>query len=76
MKGIELGTRLRMSEVIADKTGAPAERIAVVAGPNLASEIARREVTAAWRRARLRPVRWPCRARATRRTSGRTPTPT
>jgi glycerol-3-phosphate dehydrogenase (NAD(P)+) len=47
MKGIELGTRLRMSEVIAETTGAPAERIAVVAGPNLASEIARREVTAA-----------------------------
>jgi glycerol-3-phosphate dehydrogenase (NAD(P)+) len=47
MKGIELGTRLRMSEVIAEMTGAPAERIAVVAGPNLAGEIARREVTAA-----------------------------
>ena len=47
MKGIELGTRLRMSEVIAQVTGASAERIAVVAGPNLASEIARREVTAA-----------------------------
>jgi glycerol-3-phosphate dehydrogenase (NAD(P)+) len=47
MKGIELGTRLRMSEVIAEMTGAPAERIAVVAGPNLAGEIVRREVTAA-----------------------------
>jgi len=47
MKGIELGTRLRMSEVIAEMTGAPAERIAVVAGPNLAGEIVRREITAA-----------------------------
>ena len=46
MKGIELGTRLRMSEVIAEMTGAPAERIAVVAGPNLAGEIVRREFTA------------------------------
>jgi glycerol-3-phosphate dehydrogenase (NAD(P)+) len=47
MKGIELGTRLRMSEVIAEVTSAPAERIAVVAGPNLAGEIVRREITAA-----------------------------
>jgi len=52
MKGIELGTRLRMSEVIAEMAGAElagpgAERIAVVAGPNLAGEIVRREVTAA-----------------------------
>jgi len=52
MKGIELGTRLRMSEVIAEMAGAElagpgAERIAVVAGPNLAGEIARRQVTAA-----------------------------
>jgi glycerol-3-phosphate dehydrogenase (NAD(P)+) len=47
MKGIELGTCRRMSEVIAEVTGAAAERIAVVAGPNLAGEIVRREVTAA-----------------------------
>jgi glycerol-3-phosphate dehydrogenase (NAD(P)+) len=47
MKGIELGTRLRMSEVIAEVTSAPAERIAVVAGPNLAGEIVQREITAA-----------------------------
>ena len=47
MKGIEHGSCLRMSEVIAEVTGAPAERIAVVAGPNLAGEIVRREFTAA-----------------------------
>jgi glycerol-3-phosphate dehydrogenase (NAD(P)+) len=43
MKGIELGTCNRMSEVIADVADAPAERIAVVSGPNLSREIARRE---------------------------------
>jgi glycerol-3-phosphate dehydrogenase (NAD(P)+) len=43
MKGIELGTCNRMSEVIAQVAGAPAERIAVVSGPNLSREIARRE---------------------------------
>jgi len=47
MKGIELGSSLRMSEVIAEVTGAAPERIAVVAGPNLAGEIVRREFTAA-----------------------------
>ena len=47
MKGIELRSCLRMSEVIAEVTSAPAERIAVVAGPNLAGEIVRREFTAA-----------------------------
>ena len=46
MKGIELGTRKRMSAVIAEVTGADAARIGVVAGPNLAAEIVRREVTA------------------------------
>jgi glycerol-3-phosphate dehydrogenase (NAD(P)+) len=43
MKGIELGTCNRMSEVISQVAGAPAERIAVVSGPNLSREIARRE---------------------------------
>lgn len=46
MKGIELGTHQRMSEVIADVTGAGPERIAVVSGPNLAREIAQREPAA------------------------------
>ncbi len=46
MKGIELGTTKRMSEVIAEVTGAGPERIAVVSGPNLAREIAQREPAA------------------------------
>lgn len=46
MKGVELGTLNRMSEVIAQETGADAGRIAVVSGPNLAKEIARREPAA------------------------------
>jgi len=46
MKGIELGTHQRMSEVIAEVTGAGPERIAVVSGPNLAREIASREPAA------------------------------
>src|SRR4051794_2540854 len=46
MKGVELGTTKRMSEVISEITGAPAERIAVVTGPNLAPEIAQEQPTA------------------------------
>ena len=46
MKGIELGTAKRMSEVIAEVAGAPAERVAVVSGPNLAREIAQRQPAA------------------------------
>ena len=46
MKGVELGTLDRMSEVIAEVTGAGPERIAVISGPNLAKEIARREPAA------------------------------
>ena len=46
MKGVELGTTKRMSEVIAEVTGAPDERIVVVSGPNLAREIAQRQPTA------------------------------
>ena len=47
MKGIELGSCRRMSEVIAEEAGADTARIAAVGGPNLAGEIIRREVTAA-----------------------------
>jgi glycerol-3-phosphate dehydrogenase (NAD(P)+) len=43
MKGIELGTGERMSEVIAQVTGAEPARIGVVTGPNLALEIATRQ---------------------------------
>jgi len=46
MKGIELGTLDRMSQVIAEETGAGPERIAVISGPNLSKEIARREPAA------------------------------
>ena len=46
MKGVELGTTMRMSEVIAELAGAPPERIAVVSGPNLALEIAQEQPTA------------------------------
>jgi glycerol-3-phosphate dehydrogenase (NAD(P)+) len=43
MKGIELGTGDRMSQVIAEITGAGPDRIAVVSGPNLAPEIVARQ---------------------------------
>ncbi len=46
MKGVELGSLKRMSEVIAEVTGAGADRIGVVTGPNLAKEIAQREPAA------------------------------
>ena len=46
MKGLELGTDARMSEVIAQELGIPASRVAVVSGPNLAMEIAREQPTA------------------------------
>jgi len=46
MKGVELGTASRMSEVIAELTGAGPERIGVVSGPNLAKEIAARQPAA------------------------------
>ncbi|GAA2662127.1 NAD(P)H-dependent glycerol-3-phosphate dehydrogenase [Nonomuraea recticatena] len=40
MKGIELGTTKRMSEVIMEVAEVPQERVAVVSGPNLVPEIA------------------------------------
>jgi glycerol-3-phosphate dehydrogenase (NAD(P)+) len=46
MKGIELGSRKRMSEVVLDVLGVPQSRVAVVSGPNLAPEIAARQVAA------------------------------
>jgi glycerol-3-phosphate dehydrogenase (NAD(P)+) len=45
-KGIELGTGLRMSEVIAEAGSIDPGRIAVVTGPNLAREIAERQPSA------------------------------
>jgi glycerol-3-phosphate dehydrogenase (NAD(P)+) len=38
-KGIELGTLMRMSQVIIDVTGFDPSQVAVISGPNLASEI-------------------------------------
>jgi glycerol-3-phosphate dehydrogenase (NAD(P)+) len=46
MKGIELGTGKRMTEVICEVTDIPADRVAVVTGPNLAREIAARQPAA------------------------------
>jgi glycerol-3-phosphate dehydrogenase (NAD(P)+) len=46
MKGIEVGTGDRMSQVIAEITGASPDRIAVISGPNLAPEIAARQYCA------------------------------
>ncbi|BAU86334.1 glycerol-3-phosphate dehydrogenase [Streptomyces laurentii] len=47
MKGIELGTAKRMSEVIREVAGVPEERVAVLTGPNLALEVAARQPAAA-----------------------------
>lgn len=46
MKGIELGTSKRMSEVIGEVAGVGPERVAVVSGPNLSPEIANRQPAA------------------------------
>ena len=47
MKGVEKGTRARMSEVIRQELGIDSDRVAVVSGPNLALEIAKEWPTAA-----------------------------
>lgn len=39
-KGVEIGTLLRMSQVVMQVTGADPGRVAVLSGPNLATEIA------------------------------------
>jgi glycerol-3-phosphate dehydrogenase (NAD(P)+) len=46
LKGIELGTCKRMSEVIVEVLGVPPAQVAVVSGPNLAREIAERQFAA------------------------------
>ncbi len=46
MKGIELGTTKRMSEVIHEVAGIDTDRIGVVSGPNLAREIIQRQPAA------------------------------
>jgi len=47
MKGVEKGTRFRMSEVIEQELNVGPARIAVASGPNLALEIAKEQPTAA-----------------------------
>lgn len=46
MKGVELGTTKRMSEVICEVVGCEPERVSIVTGPNLAREIAARQPAA------------------------------
>jgi glycerol-3-phosphate dehydrogenase (NAD(P)+) len=46
IKGVELDTCKRMSEVIVEALGVPSSRVAVVSGPNLAREIAGRQFSA------------------------------
>jgi glycerol-3-phosphate dehydrogenase (NAD(P)+) len=46
MKGVELGTTKRMSEVICEVTGATPDRVAALSGPNLAREIAEEQPAA------------------------------
>jgi len=46
MKGIEVGTTLRMSQVAAQVSGIDPGRVAVVSGPNLAREIAEQQPAA------------------------------
>jgi glycerol-3-phosphate dehydrogenase (NAD(P)+) len=46
MKGIELGTTKRMSEVIREVTGVGQDRVAALSGPNLAKEIAEEQPAA------------------------------
>ena len=46
MKGIELGTTKRMSEVICEVADVATDRVAVVSGPNLAREIAAKQPAA------------------------------
>jgi glycerol-3-phosphate dehydrogenase (NAD(P)+) len=46
MKGIELGSTKRMSQVICEITGAGEDRVAALSGPNLAREIAEEQPAA------------------------------
>lgn len=46
MKGIELNTSKRMTEVIAEVLGTPADKLVAISGPNLAREIAERQPAA------------------------------
>ncbi len=45
-KGIEIGTLLRMSQVIVQVAGIDSSRVAVLSGPNLATEVAQKQPSA------------------------------
>jgi glycerol-3-phosphate dehydrogenase (NAD(P)+) len=45
-KGVEMGTLMRMSQVVVQVTGVDPSRVSVLSGPNLASEIAARQPAA------------------------------
>lgn len=47
LKGIEVSTHFRMTEVIMDVLGVSPEKVAIITGPNLASELALRQPAAA-----------------------------
>ncbi|MEU7882668.1 NAD(P)H-dependent glycerol-3-phosphate dehydrogenase [Microbispora bryophytorum] len=47
MKGVELGTCRRMSEVVCEVAEVPERRVAVISGPNLVPELAQRQPAAA-----------------------------
>ena len=47
MKGLELGSAKRMTEVMREVAGVGRDRVAVISGPNLALEIAQRQPAAA-----------------------------
>jgi len=47
IKGLELGSTLRMTEVVRDVTGMGSDRVGVISGPNLAREIILRQPAAA-----------------------------
>ncbi len=47
LKGIEVATHFRMTEVIVDVLEVDASRIAIITGPNLANELAQRQPAAA-----------------------------
>lgn len=47
LKGIEVSTHFRMTEVIIDVLGVDAERVAIITGPNLANELVLRQPAAA-----------------------------
>lgn len=43
LKGVELGTLMRMTEVVRDVLGLPEEQLSIITGPNLAREVVMRQ---------------------------------